>query len=104
MSEKAEPPKCPPPYSEHDPLADSTAPPPSGYGQPYPNQGQPYPNQGQPYPNQGPPQAGQNLAQPYPAQQAYSNNSKTISNLQKLCELMSQNFVNISFLMSQNPE
>ena len=72
MSEKTEPPvESPPPYSEHD--TESTAPPPSGYGQPYPNQGQPYPNQGQPYPDQG-----QTLAQPYPAQPAYSNNSKTL--------------------------
>ena len=54
MSEKS----APSPYVEHDP--DDTAPPPSGYGQPYPNQGQPYPNQGQPYyPNQSPPIAGQ---------------------------------------------
>ena len=55
----------PPPYSEHDP--DNTAPPPSGYGQPYPIQGQPV--------------VGQNLAQPYPAQQALSNHSKMFSNI-----------------------
>ena len=66
MSEKS----VPLPYSEHDP--DNTAPPPSGYGQPYPIQGQPYSNQNQPV-------AGQNLAQPYPAQQALSNNSKVFS-------------------------
>ena len=68
MSEKS----APPPYSEHDP--DNTAPPPSGYGQPYPIQGQPYPNQNHPV-------AGQNLAQPYPAQQALSNNSKMFSKI-----------------------
>ena len=78
MSEKS----APSPYAEHD--SDDTAPPPSGYGQPYPNQGQPYPNQGPPYPNQGPPTAGQNLAQPYPAQQAISNNSKTFSKISKV--------------------
>ena len=64
---------APSPYAQHDP--DDTAPPPSGYGQPYPNQGQPY------YPNQGPPTAGQNLAQPYPTQQAPSNKSKTFSKI-----------------------
>merc|ERR1719204_787404 len=70
MSEKS----APSPYAENDPH--DTAPPPSGYGQPYPNQDQPYPNQDQPYyPNQGPPIAGQNPAQPYPTQQALSNNS-----------------------------
>ena len=78
MSEKL----APSPYAEHDP--DDTAPPPSGYGQPYPNQEQPYPNQGQPYyPNQGPPIAGQNPAQPYPTQQALSNNSKKFSKISK---------------------
>ena len=66
---------APSPHAEHDP--DNIAPPPSGYGQPYPNQGQPY------YLNQGPPTAGQNLAQPYPTQQALSNNSKTFSKISK---------------------
>ena len=69
----------PPPYSEHDP--EKKAPPPSGYGQPYPIQGQPYPHQGQPYPNQNQPVAGQNLAQPYPVRQALSNNSKMFSKI-----------------------
>ena len=53
----------PPPYSEHG--VEKNAPPPPGYGQPYPSPNQPYP--------------GQTLAQPYQPQQALSNNSKTFS-------------------------
>ena len=84
MSEKS----VPLPYSEHDP--DNTAPPPSGYGQPYPIQGQPYPNQNQPG-------AGQNLSQPYPVQQAFSNNSKMFS------KISCADFLGPSFMKFENP-
>ena len=74
----------PPPYSEHD--VEKNAPPPPGYGQPYPSPNQTYP--------------GQTLAQPYPPQQALSNNPKTFS---KSVFLLEPNFVSQILKTPESP-
>ena len=74
----------PPPYSEDD--VEKNAPPPSGYGQAYPSPNQPYP--------------GQTLAQPYPPQQALSNNPKTFS---KSVFLLESDFVSKILKTPESP-
>ena len=83
-------PPPPPPYSEHG--VEKNAPPPPGYGLPYPSPNQPYGPYG-PYPVQ-------TLAQPYPPQQALSNNPKTFS---KSVFLLEPNFVSQILKTPESP-